>query len=205
MSRFLTRATAAAAVLAGGATAQAQYFHGHAHYHNGHYHLHGHWHYLAPNYLGFGPPGYFAPAIRPTVIVAPPAFAAVAPTAFPAVAPPAFPAVAPPAAPPALRPNPLPAPAPAAGGPGLTLRLPAEYPNPVHVRIEQRDYELRPGAEVTVKARANYLVEFDQGGAFGPFSAEYVEGVYRFAAGARGWRLEPDAPRRNDLPPPPRP
>jgi hypothetical protein len=25
------------------------------------------------------------------------------------------------------------------------------------------------------------------------------------AAGPRGWRLEPDAPRRNDLPPPARP
>ncbi|QDU21350.1 hypothetical protein [Urbifossiella limnaea] len=188
MNRFFTFAAAAGVVLAGGATAQAQYFHGHVHYHHGHYHLHGHWHYPTPVYPGIGTSGYFAPAARPTVIVAPPA----------------APVIVPPAAPPVLRPNPLPAPAPAAVGPGLTLRLPAEFPNPVHVRVEQRDYELRPGTEVTVKDRASYLVEFDQGGVFGPFSAEYVEGVYRFAAGARGWRLEPDAPRRNDLPPTPR-
>lgn len=189
MSRLFTCATAAAAVLAGGATAQAQYFHGHAHYHNGHYHLHGHWHYPAPLYPAAGVSGYFAPSLRPAVIAA-------APVAPPVVAP---------AASLALRPNPLPAPAPAAAVAGLTLRLPAEYPNPVHVRVERRDYELRPGTEVSVPARASYLVEFDQGGAFGPFSAEYVAGVYRFAAGPRGWRLEPDAPRRNDLPPPPRP
>ena len=189
MTRRLGYAATALFVLAGGATAQAQYFHGHLHYHNGHYHLHGHWHYPPPVYPGLGTSGYFAPAVRPGVFVAPPA----------------APVVAPPASPPALPPNPLPAPAPAAVGPGLTLRLPAEYPNPVHVRVEQRDYELRPGTEVTVRDRASYLVEFDQGGAFGPFSSEYVEGVYRFTAGPRGWRLEPDAPRRNDLPPPPRP
>lgn len=189
MKRLFTCAAVAAVVLTTGATAQAQYFHGHVHYHNNHYHLHGHWHYPPPVYQGVVPSGYFAPAVRPAVFVAPPA----------------APVVAPPAAPPALPPNPLPAPAPAAVGPGLTLRLPAEYPNPLHVRVEQRDYELRPGTEVTVGGRAGYLVEFDQGGAFGPFSAEYVEGVYRFAAGPRGWRLEPDAPRRNELPPPPRP
>ncbi len=189
MTRLLGGAAAAVAVLAGGTTAQAQYFHGHVHYHNGHYHLHGHYHYPTPVSPGVITSGYFAPAVSPAVIVAPPAALIVTPSA----------------APPALRQNPLPAPAPAAVGPGLTLRLPAGFPNPVHVRVEQRDYELRPGTEETVKDRASYLVEFDQGGAFGAFSAEYVEGVYRFAVGARGWRLEPDAPRRNDLPPPPRP
>ncbi|MBN9519012.1 hypothetical protein J0H58_10925 [bacterium] len=200
MYRLSGYAAAALAVLAGGATAQAQYFHGHLHYHNGHYHLHGHWHY--PNYYPYPAapvvvgPRLYAPVVRPAVVVLPPSAPA-----------PAGVVVAPAVGAPALRANPLPAPAlvPASGGPGLTLRLPAEYPNPVHVRVEKRDYELRPGTEVTVRDRASYLVEFDQGGAFGPFSAEYVEGVYRFVVGARGWRLEPDAPRPNALPAPPRP
>jgi hypothetical protein len=90
----------------------------------------------------------------------------------------------------------------------VTLRLPAESLGSVFVRVDGRDIELKPGTEVTLKARSSYVVEFDRGGDFGPGRHELTEGVYKMIVGGRGWRIVPDAPpgkgdlRPNPLPPP---
>jgi hypothetical protein len=208
MFRLLSFAAAGLVVAAGAGEARAQYFHGHVHYHNGHYHLHGHWHY--PSYYPAYPANYgstwYQPAYGyPSVVVSPPTISYPNPVADPGVIVPANT----PASAPALKPNPLPQPnaLPPYAGPGVTLRLPAEFPNPVHVRIGNRDVELKPGTEVTLKDRASYVVEFDRGGDFGAARHELSEGVYKMTVGNTGWEVLLDTTpgkglRLNPLPPP---
>ena len=173
------------AVLVSGAAAQAQHFHGHAHYHRGHYHLHGHWHY--PSYYSYSgypyiygsvwsSPTYYYPSVATSRIVQP------APTIIPAAGDTTSTS---------LRPNSL----PAYTGPGVTLRLPAEFRDPVFVRIDKRDIELKPGTEVTLKDRATYVVEFDRGRGFGAARHELTEGSYKMTVSTKANDL-----RRNTLP-----
>ena len=100
----------------------------------------------------------------------------------------------------ALRPNAI----PAYTGPGVTLRLPAEYPGSVYVQVDKREVEIKPGTEVVLKDKPSYLVEFDRGGEFGTSSSDVTEGVYIFKVADKGWFLVPDAAaggaRRNALP-----
>lgn len=177
--------------LLGGTAAQAQHFHGHAHYHHGHIDYHGHWH--APSYYGsYGNgftsyPSYYSypslvtnPVVTPATTIVPVSGVTTA-TSF--------------------RPNAL----PPYTGPGMTLRLPAEFPGPVYVQIDKREVEIKPGTEVVLKNKPSYLVEFDMGGDFGPSSNTIPEGAYRFAVGEKGWYMVPDAPangglRKNALP-----
>jgi hypothetical protein len=104
----------------------------------------------------------------------------------------------------ALRANPL----PKYTGPGVKLRLPAGFTGPVYVTVDQREVELKPGAEVALSDKASYVVEFDRGGNFGTARYELKEGVYRITVGDKGWDLVADdtparttgEPRRNRLP-----
>jgi hypothetical protein len=186
MKSLLSFAAAGLAVLAGGGAVQAQHFHGHAHYHRGHYHLHGHWHYPSysyPSYYSYsGYPVYgsswYTPAgsypsawVNPTVVVQASATS--------------------------LKPNAL----PPYTGPGITLRLPAEFPRSVSVRIDNQDIELKPGTEVTLKDKASYIIEFDRGGDFGVARHELTEGVYKMTVGNRGWQVSNPAPGNDGLRP----
>lgn len=176
MKSLLSFAAAGLLLLAGGNAAQAQHFHGHAHYHRGHYHLHGHWHY--PSYHSYGSswsyPTYYAPPVVTNPVFQP----------APAVVP-----VAGVTTSTSLKPNAL----PPYTGPGVTLRLPADYPGPVYVRIDSRDIELKPGTEVTVKDKPACFVEFDRGGDFGAIRQELSEGSYRMTVGTKGWQVLPDS------------
>lgn len=193
MKSLLSFAAAGLVVLAGG-TAQAQHFHGHAHYHHGHAHYHGHWHY--PSYGSYGS-GYAYPYTYGSVW-SPPTYSYPAVATSPPVVTYSAPAVVP-ASSTSLKPNVL----PPYAGPGVSLRLPAEFPNPLYVRIDGRDIELMPGTEVVLKDKGSCLVEFDRGGDFGAARTEMTEGRYKFGVGARGWYTEPDSPgglRPNPLP-----
>lgn len=90
-------------------------------------------------------------------------------------------------------------------GPGVTLRLPAEFPGSVYVQVDKREVEIKPGTEVALKDKPSYLVEFDRGGEFGTSSSDVTEGVYKFKVADKGWFLVPDdaaagGVRRNALP-----
>lgn len=230
MRHLFTLAAAALAVLAGGAAVQAQHGHSHGHaaghggyghssfghgaYAHGGYahgshvhggHFHGHIHALP---LGgyYGAYGVGSPyAYRPTLAY--PAYSYPSVVAAP-VAPPAV-AVSPPVVTPvdgvttstSLKPNAL----PPYTGPGVTLRLPADYPGPVYVQVDKREVEIKPGTEVVLKDKPSYRVEFDRGGEFGTSSDDITEGVYKFKAADKGWFLVPDdaaagGVRRNALP-----
>lgn len=96
-------------------------------------------------------------------------------------------------------------PLPTYTGPGVTLRLPAEFRGSVYVQVDKREVELKPGSEVVLKDKASYVVEFDRGGDFGAARQELTEGVYKLIVGEKGWQVAPDAPangglRRNTLP-----
>lgn len=220
MKTLLSFAAAALAVLIGGAAAQAQHGHGHggfghghggfghgySHGHGlghghlfGHGHVHGHVHGLVSgNYYGsawvgypysygsslsypaYSYPSVVTTAVQPTTTIVPLAGVTTSTS---------------------LKPNAL----SAYTGPGVTLRLPAEFPGSVYVQIDKRDVELKPGTEVVLKDKASYLVEFDRGGDFGTSSGAISEGAYKFAVGEKGWYMVPDAsatggPRRNTLP-----
>lgn len=195
MKTLLSFTAAALAVLAGGSLAQAQHFHGHGHYHHGHIDYHGHWHYPSYGYGSYAypytygsytSPRYYYPSVVTSSVIQP------VPTVVPAAGVTTSTS---------LRPNAL----PAYTGPGVTLRLPAEFPGSVYVQIDKRDIELKPGTEVVLKDKASYLVEFDRGGDFGTSSGAISEGAYKFAVGEKGWYMVPDAsanggPRRNTLP-----
>jgi len=174
----------------------AQYFHGHAHYHRGHYHLHGHFHY--PSYYPYsaspgisGSYGYTPTYTYPSVVTSVPAVVYQTPVINSIAVVPASAT--------SLRPNPL----PPYAGPGVTLRLPAEYPNSIYVRIDKRDVELKPGTQITFKDKPTYFIEFDRGGDFGAAQDELMEGSYRMMVGPKGWFMVPDTDgnlRRNVLP-----
>lgn len=168
MKSLLSFAAVGLVLLAGGSVAQAQHFHGHTHYHRGHIHYHGHWHY--PSYFSGSPAIYGSSWSTPTIIYPTPL---VNPT------------VIIPASATSLKPNAL----PPYTGPGVTLRLPAEFPGPVNVRIDNRDIELKPGTEVTLKEKPVYLVEFDRGGDFGAARHELTEGLYTMTVGNKGWQV----------------
>ena len=179
MRSLLSFAAAALTVLSGGSAAKAQYFHGHAHYHRGHVHYHGHWHY--PSYYnnpygGGYPPVYGSTLSYPTYYY--PSVVQAAPVIVPVGGVNST----------ALRPNAL----PPYAGPGVTLRLPPEYPGPVYVRIDNRDIELKPGTEVTLRDKAAYVVEFDRGGDYGATRYELAEGSYKMTVGTKGWQVLPD-------------
>jgi hypothetical protein len=154
----------------------AQAQHFHGHAHYHRGHIHLHGHYHYPSY---SQPSYYttAPAVSPTVIVVQASAATLKPNALPSYT-----------------------------GSGVTLRLPAEFPDPVFVRIDKRDIELKPGTEITLKDKSSYFVDFDRGGDFGPARNELLsEGKYKMAVGHKGWLVLPDAPvpaelRRNKLP-----
>lgn len=167
---------AAGLMLVAGGSA-AQAQHFHGHAHYHRGHYHLHGHYHYPSY---SQPSYYytpAPAVSPTVIVVQASAAALKPNALPSYT-----------------------------GPGVTLRLPAEFPDPVFVRIDKRDIELKPGTEFTLKDKSSYFLDFDRGGDFGPARNELLaEGKYKMAVGDKGWFVLPDAPaptelRRNKLP-----
>lgn len=198
MKTLLSFAAAVLAVLAGGAVAQAQHFHGHAHYHHGHIDYHGYWHY--PSYSSFGSygyanpytygsysyPRYYYPSVVTGSVIQP------APTIVPAAGVTTSTS---------LKPNAL----PPYTGPGVTLRLPAEFPGSVYLQVDKREVELKPGTEVALKDKASYVVEFDRGGDFGAARHELAEGVYKFAVGEKGWYMVPETPansglRKNSLP-----
>lgn len=210
MKTFLSFAAAGLAVLASGSAVQAQHGHGHGHggfghghgfghggYGHGHGHFHGHVHYWPhTGYYGsygyaypytygsvWSYPTYYYPSVVTNPVVASPTPAAGVTSSS------------------SLRPNAL---SPYTG-PGVMLRLPAEFPDPVYVRIDNREVELKPGTEVALKDKASYVVEFDRGGEFGSARFELKEGVYKMAVGDKGWEVVTDAPangglRRNALP-----
>lgn len=217
MKTLLSFAAAGLVVLAGGAVAQAQHGHGHGHYHghgfghwhggyghiHGHvHHGHGHVHWLPStgyygSYWGGYPytygsslsyPTYSYPSVVTAPVIQP------APTVVPAAGVTTSTS---------LKPNAL----PPYTGPGVTLRLPAEFPGSVYVRIDNREVELKPGTEVALKDKGSYAVEFDRGGEFGSARHELKEGSYKMAVGDKGWDVVPDAPapadgglRKNSLP-----
>lgn len=225
MKTTLSVVAAGLAVLAGGSAVQAQHWHGHGHVHGGYGHahgigyggfghahgigyglgyggyghVHGHVHllpstgyygsywggypsaYSLPSYPTYSyPPVVAAPVVQPAVLTVPVA------EATPSTS---------------LRPNSL----PPYTGPGVTLRLPAEFPGSVYVLIDKREVELKPGTEVVLKDKFSYRVEFDRGGEFGSSSSDITEGVYKFKVADKGWFLMPDdaatgGVRRNALP-----
>lgn len=235
MRHLFTLAAAAFAVLAGGAAVQAQHGHSHGHaaghggfshggyghssfghggYVHGGYgyggygyggHVHGHVHSVP---LG----GYYGPygvgpqyTYRPTLAY--PAYSYPSVVAGPVVQPAV--AVSPPVILPvdgvttstSLKPNAI----PPYTGPGVTLRLPADYPGSVYVQVDKREIEIKPGTEVVLKGKPSYRVEFDRGAEFGTSSVDITEGVYKFKAADKGWFLVPDdaaagGVRRNALP-----
>ncbi|MBX9582067.1 MAG: hypothetical protein K2X87_17315 [Gemmataceae bacterium] len=192
MKTLLSFAAAGLAVLAGGAAAQAQHFHGHAHYHHGHIDYHGHWHY--PSYYGsygYGYPYTYGSAWSSPRYSYPSVYAYPSVVTNPVVQPAAtiVPAGGVTTST-SLKPNAL----PPYTGPGVTLRLPAEFPGPVYARIDGRDAELKPGTEVALKDKASYVVEFDRGGNFGAARHELSEGMYKMTVGDKGWQVVPDAP-----------
>ncbi|MCE9566478.1 MAG: hypothetical protein K8U57_31025 [Planctomycetes bacterium] len=174
MKSLLSFAAVWVVVLAGGSVAQAQHFHGHAHYHRGHIHYHGHYHYpnsyAYPSYFDGSPAIYGSSWYTPTIT-------------YPA--PVVNPAVIIPASATSFKSNAL----PPYSGPGVTLRLPAEYPDPVIVRIDKRDIELKPGTEVTLKEKPVYVVEFDRGGDYGAARHDLTEGLYTMTVGNKGWHV----------------
>jgi hypothetical protein len=185
MRTLLSFAATGLVLLASGSAAQAQYFHGHVHYHRGHYHLHGHWHY--PNYSSYsgypviyGSSGYAPAYSYPSVVASPPVIVYSNPMVSPTGVVPASGT--------SLKPNAL----PPYAGPGVTLRLPADYSGPVYLRIDNRDIELKPGTEVTMKDKPACLVEFDRGGDFGATRQELSEGSYKMTVGPKGWHVLPD-------------
>jgi hypothetical protein len=198
MKVLLGFAAAGLVVLAGGSVARAQYFHGHVHYHRGHYHLHGHWHY--PHYHWhsgypaiYGSSWYTPTYSYPSVVSSPPTIISAAPVVNPTGVVRSSGV--------SLKANPL----PPYTGPGVTLRLPAEFPGPVHVRIDKQDIELKPGTEATLKDKPSCIVEFDRGENFGVARHELTEGSYKMTVGDKGWQVVPDpaptnGPRRNTLP-----
>lgn len=192
MKTLLGFAAAGLVVLAGGSPVPAQYFHGHVHYHHGHIDYHGHWHY--PGYSGYAYPyasgSYSDPRYYPSVATYPVVQPAttVVPVAGVTTAT-------------SLKPNAL----PPYAGPGVTLRLPAEFPNPVYVTADKREVELKPGIEVVLKDKASCVVEFDRGGDFGAARQELTEGAYKLVVGEKGWQVAPDAPATGGLRPNPLP
>lgn len=211
MKTLLSFAAAGLVVLAGGAVAQAQHGHGHGHshghgfghWHGGYGHVHGHVHHVhghvhlwpSTGYYGsygyaypytygsYSYPRYYYPSVvaNPVVVNPTPVVGVTTSTS--------------------LKPNAL----PPYTGPGVTLRLPAEFPNSVYVQVDKREVELKPGTEVVLKDKASYAVEFDRGGEFGAVRQELAEGVYKFAVGEKGWYMVPEAPangglRKNSLP-----
>lgn len=212
MKIFLSFAAATLGVLAVQGAVQAQHGHGHSHGfgYGGHVHGYGghglgfgyagygHTHYWpSAGYYGFT--GYGYPYTTGTVWPAPT-------YSYPSVATdPGVPAVVPVVGvtSTSVRPNAI----PPYTGPGVTLRLPAEFPGSVFVHVDKQEVEIKPGTEVVFKDKVSYRVEFDQGAEYGTSSSDVSEGVYRFAVGDRGWHLLPDAPapanggpRRNALP-----
>ena len=221
-SLFLFVATAA--VFAGGATAHAQHGHGgyghggyahggygHGGYGHGGYahglghvydsHLHGHLHGLTLGGFygsyGVGYPYTYGSSLSYPTYSYPPVVAAPVVTAPPAAVVPAAGVTTSTS----LKPNAI----PPYAGPGVTLRLPAEYPGSVYVQVDKREVEIKPGTEVVLKDKYSYRVEFDRGGEFGTSSDDITEGVYKFKAADKGWFLVPDdvatgGVRRNALP-----
>lgn len=215
MKVHLSAVVAAAVVLAGGSPARAQHGHGGGHGFGGHgfgghgyghgfgghdyghgfghvgFYGHGHlygW-YGYPGAYGYY--GYYPTYSYPAIVSSPPLVSST------------LTAPAPPPVATALKANDL----PAYAGPGVTLRLPAEYPEPVYVLADRREIELKPGAEVVLKDKGSYRVEFDRGGFFGTARLDLPEGAYKMVVGEKGWQLVPDAPaagepRRNTLPGP---
>lgn len=202
-------AAACLAVVAAGSTAQAQHRHsghvhgghvhggyyGGGHVHGGYYggHVHGGHVHILPStgyYYGSGYPySYGSSSYYPSVVASPvvPSVTTVVPVSEGTST--------------SLKPNPL----PAYTGPGVTLRLPAEFRSPVYVQVDKREVELKPGTEVVLKYKASYVLEFDRGGDFGAVRQELTEGVYKLVVGEKGWHVAPDAPangglRRNPLP-----
>jgi hypothetical protein len=180
MYRLLGIAAAGLILLGNGARAQAQ--HHHVHFHHDHIHLHNHGHYFGHyySYPGYTVVGGTTAYGTPLVVTSPSVVVYQSPGSTGIL----------PAGATSLRSNPL----PPYTGPGVSLRLPAEFTGSVYVRIDKRDIELRPGMEVQLRDKGSYLVEFDQGGGFGAYSGAVGEGSYRFAVGSRGWQLLPDAP-----------
>lgn len=208
MKVLLSFAAAGLAVVAAGSVVQAQHRHG-GHVHGGHVHggyyggghvhggfygghvhggyygghLHGgHIHILpsAGYYYGSGYPYSYGSSYYPSVTTIVPV------TSGPSTS---------------LKPNPL----PTYTGPGVTLRLPADFRGSVYVQVDKREVELKPGSEVVLKDKASYVVEFDRGGDFGAARHELTEGVYKLVVGEKGWQVVPDAAangglRRNTLP-----
>lgn len=171
MKSLLSFFAAVGAIVLTGGSA-AQAQHFHGHAHYHRGHIDLHGHWHYPSYTQ---PGYY---YAPTpVVVSPPAIiqASAAP----------------------LKPNPL----PAYAGPGVTLRMPAEFPDAVYVRIGNRDIELKPGTEITLKEKSTYSLDFDRGGDFGPARNELLtEGKYKMAVGDKGWFVMPDGPAPVELP-----
>lgn len=218
MKVLLSFAAAGLAVVTAGSAAQAQYHHGgHAHgghVHGGYYggghvhggfyggHLHGgyygghvhggHLHVLPSAGFYYGssyPYSYGFSSYYPSVVASPvlPSATAIVPVSGGTST--------------SLTPNPL----PAYTGPGVTLRLPAEFRGSVYVTVDKREVELKPGSEVVLKDKASYVVEFDRGGDFGAARQELSEGTYKLVVGEKGWQVSPDAPANGGLRPNPLP
>lgn len=222
MRHRFTLAASALAVMAGGAAVQAQHGHSHGHVtgHGGFSHgsyvhsSYGHGGYVHGGYGGhvhgqihglplggyYGSYGVGSPyAYRPTLsypvysypsVVQP--VVAVSPTVIPAAGVTTSTSLKPNAIPPYT-------------GPGVTLRLPADYLGSVYVQVDKREVEIKPGTEVVLKDKYSYRVEFDRGGEFGTSSDDITEGVYKFKVADKGWFLVPDEAaaggvRRNALP-----
>lgn len=173
MKVLLSFAAAGLAVLAAGSVAQAQHRHG-GHVHGGHVHgghggyyggghghggfygghvhggyyggghLHGGHIHILPStgyYYGPGYPySYGSSSYYPSVVASPVV------QSTPLILP-----VAGGASSTSLRPNPL----PPYTGPGVTLRLPAEFRGSVYVQVDKREVELKPGSEVVLKDKAS--------------------------------------------------
>lgn len=229
MRRLFTLAAAAFAVLAGGTAVQAQHGHSHGHVtghggfshggygysgygHGGHVHggygygghVHGHIHAfpLGGYYgsYGIGSPYAYRPTLSYPVYSYPSVVTATVVQPVVAVSPTVIQAAGVTTST-SLKPNAI----PPYTGPGVTLRLPADYPGSVYVQVDKREVEIKPGTEVVLKDKYSYRVEFDRGGEFGTSSDDITEGVYKFKAADKGWFLVPDEAvaggvRRNALP-----
>lgn len=172
MRRRFTLAAAAFAVLAGGTAVQAQHGHSHGHVsghggythggygysghgHGGHVHggygygysghVHGHALPLGGYYgpYGVGPSYAYRPTLSYPVYSYPPVVTAAGVQPAVAVSPTVIPATGVTTTT-SLKPNAI----PPYTGPGVTLRLPADYPGAVYVQVDKREVEIKPGTEV---------------------------------------------------------
>jgi hypothetical protein len=78
-------------------------------------------------------------------------------------------------------------------GPGVTLVNPKETEGTVKYTIDGHVYQMTAGQTQNLKTKANWVIEFDRGGAFGTARYTLEEGRFEFVVTKRGWDVHRSA------------